>query len=390
MYEDSSSVSTAESALECPTGTDTELIRIGGAELSLIGHDRSINAIRSGEFTIRIIRQSISPLSAAICTVGEHQWPIAKDSPVLRVGPKRFCFTLPGFFYGLTFSDSCLEDDLKRLKGILMMFCSYEDNSVSARWTVTIYHLYCRMDVERWPFLSCQHVTRVEHPSLAKCVPRHKDHLVVKAMSEDGLTQYADSSLCMPGAETEFWQSALPGIENLSYQMLEKITAGQAKSTVWAENSNSISNKVQKAIRMSAVVKLVSKALLKGAIDLNLHVNVVGRILTSTNDRKQCRTSAFASIRVFSDLVDAVETAGRSITSNAKHRITWSSGRYWNFNKSGLTLLLRAVAATAMVHVVRNSIEVGSEFIRPVTDLTSDSCLTESISVEKPVEACGL
>ncbi|XP_058084856.1 uncharacterized protein LOC131232555 isoform X2 [Magnolia sinica] len=328
MYEDSSSVSTAESALECPTGTDTELIRIGGAELSLIGHDRSINAIRSGEFTIRIIRQSISPLSAAICTVGEHQWPIAKDSPVLRVGPKRFCFTLPGFFYGLTFSDSCLEDDLKRLKGILMMFCSYEDNS--------------------------------------------------------------DSSLCMPGAETEFWQSALPGIENLSYQMLEKITAGQAKSTVWAENSNSISNKVQKAIRMSAVVKLVSKALLKGAIDLNLHVNVVGRILTSTNDRKQCRTSAFASIRVFSDLVDAVETAGRSITSNAKHRITWSSGRYWNFNKSGLTLLLRAVAATAMVHVVRNSIEVGSEFIRPVTDLTSDSCLTESISVEKPVEACGL
>ncbi|KAL5992270.1 hypothetical protein ACLOJK_013186 [Asimina triloba] len=133
MEEESSIISTAESSLRCPTGTDTVLVRVAAAGLWIIGHDQSaaiVIAICSGEFLVRVLSQSGSSLSMAVCMVGDHQWPLAIDTPVLKVGPRRFSFALPGFFLGLALPDSCTGSDLK-LQGILMRFCAFEDVSLS-------------------------------------------------------------------------------------------------------------------------------------------------------------------------------------------------------------------------------------------------------------------
>lgn len=186
----------------------------------------------------------------------------------------------------------------------------------------------------------------------------------------------------MPESNTDFWSSASSKIENLSNQMLTKITGGEElKPEFSAEKSNEdMHNKAQKAIRMSAIAKLVSKALVRGAVNFNYHVNIVGT--------KDTDTWALASIRAFSDVIDAVETAGRSITNGHHSPMLLSGVKYWNFNKSGLVLLLRAVATSAVIHVRRSS--AGRDFGCLKNEGTGVSCMSSRDSVEKPMEACGL
>lgn len=159
------------------------------------------------------------------------------------------------------------------------------------------------------------------------------------------LISLTDFNGSMPEWNTDFWSSASSKIENLSNQMLTKITGGEElKPEFSAEKSNEdMHNKAQKAIRMSAIAKLASKALVRGAINFNYHVNIMGT--------KDTDTWALASIRAFSDVIDAVETAGRSILTGHHSPMLLSGVKYWNFNKSGLVLLLRAAATSAVIHV---------------------------------------
>ncbi|KAL5992271.1 hypothetical protein ACLOJK_013187 [Asimina triloba] len=193
-------------------------------------------------------------------------------------------------------------------------------------------------------------------------------------------------------AGVDFWPSLLPTIEKSRKRILGEKTPSQSEVTATAPlgNTNGTSNPAQKAILTSAVVKLVSHAFLRGAIDLNLHV----QILRPTGGSKAGQVPrAFASVRAFTDVVDGVETAGRSIAGDARRGAAGLDSECWIFSKSGLTLLLRAVAAMAVVHVSRNSIAAaGAEVGGRAAESTSDSCLTgsKSNSVEKAVESRGL
>lgn len=129
MDAETSSMLTVESAAELVAGTETVMIRIEGTELYLMGDGERISVVRTGEFALRVVKQAQSSLLAAFCTVGDHQWPVGVDSPVLRVGLRRFSFALPGFVYGLTLPESCSDEQLKRLEETLMRFSTYETHS---------------------------------------------------------------------------------------------------------------------------------------------------------------------------------------------------------------------------------------------------------------------
>lgn len=192
------------------------------------------------------------------------------------------------------------------------------------------------------------------------------------------LIPMTDSKVYMPEIETEFWSSALSKIEKLSNQMLVKITGEELKKPEFSVEKSShedMHNKAQKAIRMSAIAKLVSKALVRGAINFNYHVNIMGA-------KDSGNTWAFASIRAFTDVIEAVETAGRSIMNGNRDKMFLSGVKYWSFNKSGLALLLRAVAASAVIHVRSSS--VGRDFGCLKSEGTEQSCMSCTDSVEKP------
>lgn len=191
------------------------------------------------------------------------------------------------------------------------------------------------------------------------------------------LIPMTDSKVYMPEIETEIWSSALSKIEKLSNQMFVKITGEELKKPEFSveKSSEDMHNKAQKAIRMSAIAKLVSKALVRGAINFNYHVNIMGA-------KDSGNTWAFASIRAFTDVIEAVETAGRSIMNGNRDKMFLSGVKYWSFNKSGLALLLRAVAASAVIHVRSSS--VGRDFGCLKSEGTEQSCMSCTDSVEKP------
>ena len=60
------------------------------------------------------------------CTVGELQWPITKDAPVIRVHTRGFGFAMSGLLYGLQFSSSCQEAMMDTLETIFMKFADYK------------------------------------------------------------------------------------------------------------------------------------------------------------------------------------------------------------------------------------------------------------------------
>ncbi|XP_077214336.1 uncharacterized protein LOC143849171 [Tasmannia lanceolata] len=359
MEEESSSMLlNVESVVEFPTGTDTEMKRILGAELAVMGGgDSRAISIRAGEFAIRAVNQTESPLFLTICLVDEHQWPVAKDSPVLRVGPRRFSFALPAFVYGLTLPESCSEGDLKKLEWILMKYSVYED-----------------------------------------CSGKEDDTTFCMAESET-----------KTGTETEFWTWASSKIVKRSNELLENMGIRDAMTKVSADRSFTnvsagtvdLSNRTQRAIRMSAISKLVSKALVRGAINYDFHVDTMGPTIHAK--------SAYASIHAYVEVVRAVETAGRSIKASACGGCTFNGRqmlagavRFWKFNTCGLALLLRAVAASASINagkdkgpvvvadvIVEEKGEVaGGENGLPAGDGSGESCVSVANSVEKPMESC--
>lgn len=310
-----SSASTVENGSE----TETELVRIFAAELSVMGGDRSV-VMRTGEFVVLVVTQPLSPLSVAICMVGDHQWPVAKDCPVLRVGLRSFSFALPGFLYGLAFPESCSEEELKRVQGILMRFCAYENHSETEEVT--------------------------------------------------------DSNFDTMETKTDFWPSALSKMEFLSRQMLAQIVI-EPKSKFSLEKSNDMHSKSQRALRMSATVKLVARLIVKGVIHVNFHVNLKGS--------EDGEIQAFATMQTFADIMEAVETRGRSIMDAPCGNYKLSSGvKYWNFNKFGLALILRAVLASTHIHAKAHSMGGSRAKIGDPGSDGEQSCVTRSNSIGKP------
>jgi hypothetical protein len=127
---------------------------------------------------------------------------------------------------------------------------------------------------------------------------------------------------------------------------------------------------MQQARRMSAVAKLMSRTLLKGAISATGHVSrSLGLDVNAAYGAPDARNVAVASVGAFGKVVEAVETAGKSLfdvtvkagTNAAQERFGHDAGLVvqdgfgavgdvvntaWTLNKMGVRMLLRMTAAS--------------------------------------------
>ncbi|MQL71760.1 hypothetical protein Taro_004067 [Colocasia esculenta] len=283
------------------TGAVAELVRIGGtaghALLSIVcgRTSESVARVDSGDYSVvLIVRSGTNPLCLLSCVVGEHQWPLSRDSPVLRVGPRRFSFAFPGFFYGLTLPEGCFDEDVRKLEVILHTFCSYENHARERG---------ARSGIDFWA------------SSYAK----------IKK-----LTFGPAQSATLRG------RSGNPPLPTVQRGPREKATL------MW-----------QRALRTSAATKLVAKVLFGDAVDPDLHVEftVPGAAATTSASGSY----VIARLRAITDVVDAVEAArGVGMGSWSMAPCHWApaiilpdGAMHWHFNMRGLTLVLRALAAVA-------------------------------------------
>lgn len=102
-----------------------ELSNIRGAQLYLIDGEESV-LMTSGEFSLKLLKQTHSPLAVVVANVGEVQWPVGKDAPVLKVWNRRYTFGLPGLVYGMILPDSTQIGVLQLLDSNLAEFSTFE------------------------------------------------------------------------------------------------------------------------------------------------------------------------------------------------------------------------------------------------------------------------
>lgn len=159
--------------------------------------------------------------------------------------------------------------------------------------------------------------------------------------------------------------------------------------------------RMQQARRMSAVAKLMSRTLLKGAISATGHVSrTLGLDVNAAGTDATAKNVAVASVDAFGKVVEAVETAGKSVydvtqrvgTDIVQKRYGHEAGQVlqnsfgafgnvvntaWTLNKLGVRMLLRMTAASTAL-----STRAGSNSKRTASNVTDDhSSPTSTASV---------
>ncbi|CAD6219554.1 unnamed protein product [Miscanthus lutarioriparius] len=104
---------------------------------------------------------------------------------------------------------------------------------------------------------------------------------------------------------------------------------------------------MERAVRTSAVVKLLTRSLLAGVLQPGRHLTITtggGAANAGTSSRPS--TAALPSKSVVSDLLDAIETNRAAPRRDARRGSGGSGGLgWWNLNVEGIMLLLRVVQA---------------------------------------------
>ena len=123
--ESYSSSSSSLDSVDSAMGSQRELINMRGAQLYLIDGEESV-LMTSGEFSLKFLKQTHSPLAVVVANVVEVQWPIGKDAPILKVWNRRYTFALPGLVYGMILPDSTPTDVLQHFEAILSEYSTFE------------------------------------------------------------------------------------------------------------------------------------------------------------------------------------------------------------------------------------------------------------------------
>lgn len=307
-------------------GSQRELINIRGAHLYLIDGKESV-LMTGGEFSLKLLKQTHSPLAVVVANVGDVQWPVGKDAPVLKLWNRRYTFALPGLVYGMILPDTTPIGVLQQLESILSEYSTFELH-----------------------------------------------HEIVNA-GQFGMNGRRDDS--------GFWTSVAPDVETLSSRVARNIDSASivvANSIEqWvkqgmmkrkdpdADDGGGMSprmiKRMQQARRMSAVAKLMSRSLLKGAISAQGHVSKTMPTAFDTHtpgpiySLPDPNSPAVATVDAFGKVVEAVETAGKSLL-DATQRQHESVGQVfhdvantaWTLNKMGVRMLLRMTAASAALN----------------------------------------
>lgn len=355
MGGESSGSSTTSSSLEdslAEMGSQRELISMRNVQLYLIDGEESM-MMQSGEFSLKLLKQSHSPLAVVVANVGEVQWPVGKDAPVLKLFHRRYTFALPGLVYGMILPESTPVSALHTLEVILAEYSTFETHPEIA----SAHPLAARDQAGYW------NAVAPEVETLSSRVAR----------SIDSTSTIVANSIVLGGD----W--AALGIKHGASLLKRKGPDSPPGRTV---NDGGVSprmmKRMQQARRMSAVAKLMSRTLLKGAISADGHVARTLGLDGNSNSSPPVfeRNVAVASVDAFGKVVEAVETAGKSLyDATSKHggeivqeRFGAGAGQVlqeglgavgnvintaWTLNKMGVRMLLRMTAASTVLNTQR-------------------------------------
>ncbi|CAM6018668.1 unnamed protein product [Sphagnum balticum] len=364
-------------------GSEVELVkRVSGAQLFLVDVEESV-LMQCGEFSLRLLKQTHSPLAAVVASVGEVQWPVGKDAPILKVWNRRYTFALPGLVYGLSFPDSTPPAVLQQLESVMDQYCTFEIHQVAA-------HEQQNMNIATNVKIGQR--AAGDAASIGK---------YWTAVAPDVQTTSATIAKQICSTSSIVADSILMGGDwvSLSIQQAGGAAAYVMKSKVGGDQMQNprILKRIQQARRMSAVAKLMSKTLLKGAIRVSAHVATglgldhhqadanTSTIRTGTSAGSAAAAAAaggggsrkhpsvaVASVDAFAKVVEAVETAGKSVyaatkavgTDLVQQTFGTDAGELvqdgfgvvgnaidtaWTLNKLGLKMLFQVTAASTML-----------------------------------------
>lgn len=335
-------------------GSQRELIHIRGAQLYLIDGEESV-LMQSGEFSLKLLKQTHSPLAVVVANVGEVQWPVGKDAPALKVFHWRYTFALPGLVYGVVLPDSTSGVTIQQFETILAEYSTFETHHEIAKSVQS--QLATRDNAGYWTAVA------PEVETLSSRVARQIDS-----------TSTIVANSIVIGSD---W--AALGIKHSASLLKRKGPDSPPEGSSGV--SPRMMKRMQQARRMSAVAKLMSRTLLKGAISADGHVSkglgldvnaaASGPIYTPQDD--SARNVAVASVDAFGKVVEAVETAGKSLydvtqklgTEVVQERFGPQAGQVlqdsmgvvgnvintaWTLNKMGVKMLLRMTAASTALN----------------------------------------
>ncbi|BFI25559.1 spartin [Marchantia polymorpha subsp. ruderalis] len=402
-----SSNSSIESVVDMPTGTETELLRISGAQLFLLDGEESVR-MGVGNFALMMTVQAQTPLAAMVAQVADVQWPVGKDGPVLKLANYRYTFSIPGLLYGVILPKDVSKELIQKFESLMQQYCTFE----------------VRPDI-----LKAAEIRnlRLRHPPAPNDVAAIDGEQFWSNIAED-VEQYSKrlaqhikngSTIAVSGialgGEWATW-----GIEQGGLRAKSKFTKTSAAGAKGdgGDMSPRMRSRVAQARRMSAVAKLLSRTVLKGAISATGHVaNTLGTAIGSSAPFRAVLNSdggrevAVASVDAFAKVAEAVETAGKSLASATlsvgtdlvHHRYGEQAGQVvqegmvvvgdminsmWTLNKIGLRMLWGATASSLVLNASRSrgplSPSISSETSTPglsSPSLSGGSSLSRQCSV---------
>lgn len=113
-----------------PHGSIVELFKFFASSIFLMICNEGQNEnflMSSGGFTVNLIIKAACPILATVCSVGNFQWPLTKDTVVIRIAKRTFAIAIPGLLYNLQFPNLCSKGDIDSLGTLFMRFCHYKD-----------------------------------------------------------------------------------------------------------------------------------------------------------------------------------------------------------------------------------------------------------------------
>lgn len=291
--------------------------------------------MQRGEFALLLVKHVSSPLAAVVATVGDMQWPVGKDSLVLKHENNRYSFSLPAALtYAVTFSSPDTLH-LQQLDSLLRQYSTFAPRPPQAG-TAGVAHAAS----EFW-------------------------------------TTFASNT-----AVKDSTSHAMPE----PYKLLPKTDSGNM--------SPKLAEKMQQARRMSAVQKLFARSVERGAINASTHVTVAEAADTS---REQADTTklAVATVDAVAKVVEAVESAGRTLldsreygqqqSKNSSESIDGAGKLHtsaWTLNKMGLRMLFRTIANIQTQKKTSHDNRVASTTQETSTDVQMLSSSSETSSSE--------
>lgn len=309
-------------------GSHTELFRWPDAQLYLVDRDERA-LLQRGTFTLFLATHSSSPLLVAVeAIVADVQWPVGKDCEVTYRASGNTVHILTFVLQSLVYELVLVERDgygdmhLAKLQDLLSLYTTFNLQG-SVR------------EVKTAEEEAGQYWTGMAGRLLE---------------SDDSHKGDDDSETLQLSLSGRYMQGG--GRTSTSRTLDSPTISGAACVDASAVHRQRCVMKLNQARRISAVAKLFSKALMKGAISPQLYTLVAG----SGDDRVDAQGKevwpAVADVDLVAKVVEMVEkkaTLREVVVVQRKKRDHVGSMSTWTLNEVGLNLLLKAVVAANMM-----------------------------------------